>query len=453
MKITAHIRQPAALPRPEPEKASGAPEDELTKLRQEVTSLCKKYYDTLRSHFAERLFSRDYLHEDLFLKELEELGIHFEGTDFMLMESEIEDQQHLFFEQFDPDQRQQFDQACFAVENIMEELVRPFSACEVFHLHNGSYCVLCSKSTTEQPAEAPALSRIERLNALANNIVRVVQEKLGIHISIVISRPFSSLSGVALCAQDVQNIREFRSLYHLTAPVMCYRDFEAMETESPASDRNFRLEKQYLYCIEHGDYEQARLLMHQMLEAEFIQSTPRPNLGRVKLISKLDLLAETMNSADTDARRRISDHIDRLLLQIGSKELSFPQFRARMDEIFDEILSSHTECPAPDAPAWVPQLMRYVQEHYTTPDLNVTQLAQWLDRSPSYVTRTVRKYTGCSLFDTIQQLRLKHAIAVLRSGASLHAAAAGSGFGDIRSMRRAFKKYLDTTPSSFLETP
>jgi AraC-like DNA-binding protein len=88
-------------------------------------------------------------------------------------------------------------------------------------------------------------------------------------------------------------------------------------------------------------------------------------------------------------------------------------------------------------------LLSYVDENFTCPELNVASIAEALGLNPSYLSREVKRCTGMGLLDLLQKKRLDRAVALLAAGHSLTDAARLSGFGNLRALRRAMKRYQE----------
>lgn len=123
---------------------------------------------------------------------------------------------------------------------------------------------------------------------------------------------------------------------------------------------------------------------------------------------------------------------------LAQNDLTVAELRQKIGLIFEKIICFMEQ---QQAPKWMNMLLRYVDENYTYSELNVASISDAFGLNPSYLSREVKRCTGIGLLDLLQQKRLEQATALLGSGLSMTDAARQSGFGDVRALRRAMKRY------------
>lgn len=288
---------------------------------------------------------------------------------------------------------------------------------------------------------------IDTLNARGLQLVDKLHERHGLEVFVAISRPHPGIEGIPEAHQEILEINNYRAVMGIDVPLLCYHDFEMAEADS-VSYSQLRLEQKYLGSVELGEYEQARQLLKSMIDQEFRQTIPSLFSLRYRLSAKLGLLLITLEKFQTQEQPAIFDEVLALQKALTQDDLTLEMLRKKIDLIFDHIAAflaqQHT-------PKWLSPLLRYVEEHYTCAELNVASICDSFGLSPSYLTREVKRCTGSGLLDLLQKKRLDRAIALIGGGAGIAQAAEQSGFGDTRSMRRAFQKYIHTTPQQYLE--
>ena len=286
---------------------------------------------------------------------------------------------------------------------------------------------------------------IDSLNSRALQLTDTLYERDGLEVFVAISRPHSGVEEIPAAHQEILEINHYRTVMGIDVPLLCYHDFELAEGDSASQ---LHLEQKYLSCVELGEYEQARQVLKTMIDQEFRQAVPSLFSLRYRLSAKLGLLLITLDKFQTQEQPAIFDEVLGLQKALTQDDLTVDMLREKIDLIFDHIASflnqQHT-------PRWLASLLQYVEEHYTCSELNVASICEVFGLSPSYLTREVKRCTGNALFDLIQKKRLDRAIALIGSGTGMARAAVLSGFGDTRSMRRAFQKYIHTTPQQYLE--
>jgi two-component system, response regulator YesN len=98
----------------------------------------------------------------------------------------------------------------------------------------------------------------------------------------------------------------------------------------------------------------------------------------------------------------------------------------------------------------VEQAKRIIEQHYANPDLNAQFIAEQLDVSVSYLSRTFKRDTGENLTNFLTEKRIQVAQKLLAT-TDLKASEVSImvGFLDARYFGQVFKKIMRTTPSEY----
>ena len=109
------------------------------------------------------------------------------------------------------------------------------------------------------------------------------------------------------------------------------------------------------------------------------------------------------------------------------------------------------DAPREDAPDFVRELIRFVQESLTE-ELNMKLLAQHFGYSTGRMSHLFNEKIGCSLTRYVNSYRCRYAMGLLSGGAiSVLDAAIESGFSNVRTFYRAFEKEYGAPPGAFIE--
>lgn len=91
----------------------------------------------------------------------------------------------------------------------------------------------------------------------------------------------------------------------------------------------------------------------------------------------------------------------------------------------------------------------YLEEHYDE-EITLFEISAECGYSRHYFSHIFKEITSMSFPDFVSLFRIKKAQNMLRSGVSISASAFDSGFNNLRSFNRAFKKHTGTTPTKWL---
>lgn len=93
---------------------------------------------------------------------------------------------------------------------------------------------------------------------------------------------------------------------------------------------------------------------------------------------------------------------------------------------------------------------RYIEAHYADANLNVSQIADHLGISQSYLSTRFKQQTGIGTADYIHIVRIRHACALMAdAGISLTQIARQVGYVSDATFIRSFKKYEGITPGAY----
>ena len=95
------------------------------------------------------------------------------------------------------------------------------------------------------------------------------------------------------------------------------------------------------------------------------------------------------------------------------------------------------------------EIVKYVKENYTDPDLSLKMLSGKFNLSMPYISRIFKKNTGSALSDYIHLLRLALAKDLLATDMTLNDIAEKCGYNNSLTLIRSFKRYEGLTPTEY----
>ena len=157
------------------------------------------------------------------------------------------------------------------------------------------------------------------------------------------------------------------------------------------------------------------------------------------LVAKVDDLmqAESLLQAERAARAELEDKLARLPQPAPAPPATGTDADARRQENHALFLRMDAE----------------VREHelYIDPDFGRDQLTRLAGVDKNRLAEIIRENTSSHLSDYLNNIRVTHAIGVMRRNAhyALHAVASESGFGNMTTFTNAFKRYTGLTPAQY----
>lgn len=279
---------------------------------------------------------------------------------------------------------------------------------------------------------------INHMNQQALWLIDTLNELHGMEVFIAISRPHHGIEGIPKAHQEIERINSYRAVMGIDVPLLCYHDFELAEKEKLNDFNTLQMERAYLSSVELGDFSRACEILQSLMDLEFRRAVPALETLHAKLSAKLELLLIALEKFKTEEDPSIYGEVLAMQRSLAQNDLTVEELRQKIGLIFERIICFMAQ---QQAPKWMHMLLGYVDENYTCTELNVASISEAFGLTPSYMSREVKRCTGSGLLDLLQQKRLDRATALLGSGLSMTEAAQQSGFGDVRALRRAMKRY------------
>jgi len=117
--------------------------------------------------------------------------------------------------------------------------------------------------------------------------------------------------------------------------------------------------------------------------------------------------------------------------------------------IIKQILHDDNQVRPNATSALVEKAVKYIQAHYSDPDLTVGKLAEYAFVSRSHLSRVFKEYTMESVHSYVTNLRMQHCQFAIAEGKTVLDACTESGFSDYSSFLKAFRKLYGITPMEY----
>lgn len=277
---------------------------------------------------------------------------------------------------------------------------------------------------------------IDALSAFAMN-------SLGLSLNISVSSPHESLQEIATAYSETLIAFDYRTYINNSSVVIHYGDIIQNDSKLLTDDAmNLANQKKLLNCLESKDYESARNLLEDLLVMRNASITSL----QIMKIRSYALVNIMLNTIDYSQQVTESDLLNQLkpielLMNCRSNE----EFCHAMRQIFNAVIDVLKQSDAEKEPEFVTVADQYVRRHYTEPNLSVSEVADQLEISMSYLSRNFKHYRGIGLLDYIHSLRIQASKKLLGT-MNLSEVAHRIGYVDDKAFIRVYKRFEGITP-------
>ncbi len=103
-------------------------------------------------------------------------------------------------------------------------------------------------------------------------------------------------------------------------------------------------------------------------------------------------------------------------------------------------------------PSAIEQIMQYICDNFTDPNINLTSVAQQFGFNPSYLSRKFKQKTGKSFVEFLIKCRMERAVELAGASKKMFCTADAVGIPDPNYFGRCFKKYMGVSYSEYVSS-
>ncbi|WP_028612307.1 AraC family transcriptional regulator [Paenibacillus harenae] len=410
----------------------------------------KQQTNMLRSNMLGRLLKGQGRHQLPLEDSLAAFHIDFKSDQFAVMLFYVQDYEAFFKHVQGENSSDKLKLMHFIMINIVEEHIN--------HKHRGVMaevedCMACLINL--DPMDEAAAKN--ELLQLAKQTRAFMLDKFRIDATISISGVKQSEHAIADAYKEALDGMEYQFIVG-ERDIISYDDLLPSELDSEQSSYYYPIqtEQQLMNYVRAGDDEKAETIVREIIERNVTH--PMVSVGLVKclMFNLIGTLINTLNE--------IGDMQDSVVMDTSGKidELLACENIRDMEQRFIEILKEVCEYTAfkrkqqqQTARGAVLQersaeIIAYIEKNYTDANLNITMIGEHFGMTQTYLSKLFKEQTGDGILNTINQVRMEHAKALLKDGSNSIKSVAGSvGFHDVNTFIRTFKKVEGITPGQY----
>lgn len=287
----------------------------------------------------------------------------------------------------------------------------------------------------------------EDIEQLVANLANLAFTDYRITITAALSDPFSSVMEISHSYEQARQALEY-AVYMNRKGIIWYSD---TRIESNTYYYPIDVELRLISTIRAGDVDEAERIVKSMIEQntenrELSVEMKHQFIGEVKgtLLKLLDQKALMESPMFEKIKNRIISIQATEAIELISREIN---------EIISAMCGLITSKKNDAHIKTVKQINEYIAEKYSDPDLNLYRIAEIVERPEKYISQLFKEVTGTNLSDHLEKVRMDHAAILLKRNLhNVDEIASHVGYNSSHSFRRAFKRVMGVSPSSFRQS-
>ncbi|MFD0693562.1 helix-turn-helix domain-containing protein [Paenibacillus sp. GCM10027628] len=275
----------------------------------------------------------------------------------------------------------------------------------------------------------------------------IVFDEYRITVTAALGDPFSSIMEISRSYEQARQALEF-AVYSNRKGILWY---SSTRTDSITYYYPLETELRLIGTIRSGDIDEAKRIIQSIIDENFHNRKLSVEMRRqlsvemqgtfMKLLDQKTFLESEHYES---IKQRIAD-----VQRAETVESVHGVINSIMDALCDIILSRKNDMHT----RTVEQIKLVIDEMYADCELTLYQIAERVERPEKYISQLFKDVTGVNLSDHLEKVRLDHAAELLRRNAyTVDEIASRVGYNSSHSFRRAFKRLMGESPSSYRQS-
>ncbi|MCD7863760.1 MAG: AraC family transcriptional regulator [Lachnospiraceae bacterium] len=367
-------------------------------------------------------------------------GLEFSSENFLVIGIAIQSYDNLFLNPASPQDR---DLALYSVYSVIAEKLGGTYTVAVCHYERRIWAIVSFPSSSDSAA----------LFTICDETERFLREELGIPTWIYLSNisSYPGAFGISKAYQEALWGLEQMEAYNMETPVLNEKGvlLQIDQTFHTAVNDQMQKQQEMLQAAIRGDYKEADRLY---LEVRQQYTQYSFSLVRAQTMILIDYMVSFLPSVTLAENSQIIQSY-RNHIYHETRDQQLIEFMHSFMICFHDIYQTVPQQVPDRMEVLALSAVQYINAHYTDPGIGVTQVAEQLFVSTSYLSKAFQKAYDTSIPDYIHQRRLNTACILLKeSGITIEAVASQVGYTNSLALIRSFKRYKNCTPTEYRST-
>lgn len=339
----------------------------------------------------------------------------------------------------------------FIITNVVEELAAQRKhAGYVAEIDDMMVCLVSFR-----PGTSDARSELEAIASDAQRFLRRYEMEL----TVSISGKHLSWPGIAEAYQEAIDAMAYKMVLGKTG-IIAYEDIRRETSKDVPSVYYYPLqvEQQLINFIKAGDIGQASAYMDDITGRNFGKPLMSLTLARCLIFNLAGTMVKAIGELDGGDNGTLANNPEWMDKMFACDTVQ--EMQQELQSLLAEVCASAAAKRALHASreregaqrSLAVQVARYVEEHYTDANLNVSAIGEHFELKGSYLSKLFKNQSGDGLLDLIHKIRIRKAKEMIfAKGDSINEISRLVGYNDAATFIRVFKKYEGITPGKYKE--
>lgn len=324
----------------------------------------------------------------------------------------------------------------YAVENIVHETIAKDRSYSCFFLNTNQLCVLTNVKT---PTSAS-----ENLMPLLKECQELIQEHLGITLSIAYSNPRDDLLLLSQSLKEAREYLEYRYVFGL-GKILNY-DCCRFNLSNDQRHYPYELDERLKDALYHQNLQDTYVVIDEIIHVISSYQYRSMTTCIMALVTQINMI---FNDLIQQQKISSSVHFNAIYQKISQAE-TLERASAELKKHIASVLDVQREVEENAQDNLISTVIAFVQANYSDVNLSSQMIGDVLELSPRYIMHKFKEATGVTLNEYIINLRMSKAAALLQNtDYTISQIIQEIGIDNSTYFYRLFKKMYHCTPREF----
>ena len=281
----------------------------------------------------------------------------------------------------------------------------------------------------------------EELSQKALKCVEFFKNVFEIGVNVTVSDPHSLWTELSDAYEEATMISSHSTFWNEDSAITFYH--YSVEEHKPEGNELLQLKKKLSNSLLADNYTIAKEIIEEIIHTYFLHDIKYFTYNQCQAYAIISMLIDKLGDLGMENSLRES-YTSQFL-----KCKSIAELQSEITNLFDVILEYRERGNAENE--WVNEVKTFIEENYANPKLCVAYIADHFSISAAHIGNRFRKLAGFGLLDYVHTVRVDKCKELLAKGYTIKDCVEVTGYSDIKTLQRAFKKYEGVTPGQYKE--